>query len=458
MVWPPSPPPPAPRARACGRRSAWSSPPPRSTTRTGVDRRALRGPRDRGRAAHGQPADRACAATTSAQTYARAKSTMAIVVSPPSRAQAAAHPAQRRLAFDLAEGCPAHCQYCYLAGSLSGPPVTRVYADLDEILDGLAPYVGRGHDHEPQRRAPRRGDDLRGVLLHRPARARAPDRLAGSARSSTSARGTPTCSCAGRRSTTTSSASLGLDHARAHPRALLGQRAPVDALRGRHGPARGAASPRSARWRAAGYPVGLTIAPIMPLPDWREHYGALLDLRRRRARATSPASTSPPSSSPTASRRAPRRCSRLVPGDQLPPTTPASTTRSWSPTGTSSPTSTSPTSSPPIGPPGAEATIHLIPVDDPSAFGVVELDDDGSDPALRREAGAGHRAEQPDQRRDVRARAERARPHPDRAAGVDRAGDVPGWSPPAAASTRWPPTTTGSTPAAPSCTCRPTST
>ncbi len=28
----------------------------------------------------------------------------------------------------------------------------------------------------------------------------------------------------------------------------------------------------------AGYPVGLTIAPIMPLDGWRNHYGHLLDL------------------------------------------------------------------------------------------------------------------------------------------------------------------------------------
>ena len=27
----------------------------------------------------------------------------------------------------------------------------------------------------------------------------------------------------------------------------------------------------------AGYPVGLTIAPVMPVPDWREAYGQLLD-------------------------------------------------------------------------------------------------------------------------------------------------------------------------------------
>ena len=28
---------------------------------------------------------------------------------------------------------------------------------------------------------------------------------------------------------------------------------------------------------AAGYPVGLTIAPVMPVPRWREAYGQLLD-------------------------------------------------------------------------------------------------------------------------------------------------------------------------------------
>ncbi|HSU03903.1 MAG TPA: hypothetical protein VLK03_15240, partial [Nocardioides sp.] len=81
---------------------------------------------------------------TDRETYARAKSTLAVVVSPPSRRtlQPIAPSADWRV--DLAEGCPAHCQYCYLAGSLSGPPVTRVYADLDTILDGLVDYVGTG--------------------------------------------------------------------------------------------------------------------------------------------------------------------------------------------------------------------------------------------------------------------------------------------------------------------------
>jgi spore photoproduct lyase len=45
----------------------------------------------------------------------------------------------------------------------------------------------------------------------------------------------------------------------------------------------GATSPVPARIAAlaavaaAGYPVGLTLAPIMPVPGWREEYGALLD-------------------------------------------------------------------------------------------------------------------------------------------------------------------------------------
>src|SRR6185312_1685585 len=81
---------------------------------------------------------------TDSETYARAKSTMAIVVSPPSRRvlQPIAPSADWRV--DLAEGCPAHCQYCYLAGSLSGPPVTRAYANLDAILDNLPAYLGQG--------------------------------------------------------------------------------------------------------------------------------------------------------------------------------------------------------------------------------------------------------------------------------------------------------------------------
>ena len=78
------------------------------------------------------------------KAYALAKQTLAIVVAPPSkrRLQPIAPSADWRV--DLAEGCPAHCSYCYLAGSLKGPPITRVYANLDEILDGLPAYLGQG--------------------------------------------------------------------------------------------------------------------------------------------------------------------------------------------------------------------------------------------------------------------------------------------------------------------------
>src|SRR5687768_3808993 len=77
--------------------------------------------------------------------FMRAKDTLAVVVPAPSKRKLQPIAPSADWRFDLAEGCPAHCQYCYLAGSLSGPPVTRVYANIDEILDGLSEYVGRGH-------------------------------------------------------------------------------------------------------------------------------------------------------------------------------------------------------------------------------------------------------------------------------------------------------------------------
>jgi spore photoproduct lyase len=40
----------------------------------------------------------------------------------------------------LAEGCPAHCQYCYLAGSLQGPPAIRVFGNLTSILNNTLRY------------------------------------------------------------------------------------------------------------------------------------------------------------------------------------------------------------------------------------------------------------------------------------------------------------------------------
>ena len=78
------------------------------------------------------------------KAYALAKTTFAIVVSPPGQRKLQPIPPSADWQFHVAQGCPAHCQYCYLAGSLSGPPVTRAYANLPEILEGLRGYVGAG--------------------------------------------------------------------------------------------------------------------------------------------------------------------------------------------------------------------------------------------------------------------------------------------------------------------------
>ena len=83
-------------------------------------------------------------------TYNRAKRTLAVVASAPSSRKLQPIPPSADWQFHLAEGCPAHCQYCYLAGSLAGPPVIRAFADLPHILDNLPHYekpgAGRNED------------------------------------------------------------------------------------------------------------------------------------------------------------------------------------------------------------------------------------------------------------------------------------------------------------------------
>ena len=81
---------------------------------------------------------------TERETYARAKSTLAVVVAPPSALVPQPIPPSADWRIDLARGCPAHCQYCYLAGSIPGPPVIRVYANLDEVLAGIGTHAGQG--------------------------------------------------------------------------------------------------------------------------------------------------------------------------------------------------------------------------------------------------------------------------------------------------------------------------
>ncbi|MFD2998748.1 spore photoproduct lyase family protein [Pontibacter toksunensis] len=74
------------------------------------------------------------------ETYRNAKSTLAIVTAPASALKLQPIPPSADWQFHLAEGCPAHCQYCYLAGSLQGPPVIRAFANLPAILENLLHY------------------------------------------------------------------------------------------------------------------------------------------------------------------------------------------------------------------------------------------------------------------------------------------------------------------------------
>jgi spore photoproduct lyase len=77
---------------------------------------------------------------TEKETYKIAKNTLAIVNAPPSAFKLNPIPPSADFQFHLAEGCPAHCQYCYLAGSLQGPPAIRVFANLPLILQNTKNY------------------------------------------------------------------------------------------------------------------------------------------------------------------------------------------------------------------------------------------------------------------------------------------------------------------------------
>jgi spore photoproduct lyase len=73
-------------------------------------------------------------------TYNIAKRTLAVVTAPAGHFKLQPIPPSADWQFHLAEGCPGHCQYCYLAGSLSGPPVIRAFANLPQILENLVRY------------------------------------------------------------------------------------------------------------------------------------------------------------------------------------------------------------------------------------------------------------------------------------------------------------------------------
>ncbi len=206
------------------------------------------------------------------ETYRLAKTTLAVVVSPPSERKLQPIPPSADWQFHLARGCPAHCQYCYLAGSLPGPPVTRVFANLGEILGVLPGYEGRGTVTSRQAARAAEGTTFEASCYTDPLGL---EHLTGSLAATIEHFGAR--DGASLRFTTKFDAVeplLTLDHGR-RTRARFS----VNAAAGFEGgtatvPRRLAAMGAMA---AAGYPVGLTIAPIMPVEDWPDRYAELLD-------------------------------------------------------------------------------------------------------------------------------------------------------------------------------------
>jgi spore photoproduct lyase len=210
--------------------------------------------------------------------FMAAKDTLAVVVPPPSKRQLQPIPPSADFRLDLAEGCPAHCQYCYLAGSLGGPPITRVWADLDEVLDGLDAYVGHGAVTSGTAERGREGTTFEASCYTDPL---ALEHLTGGLARMVEHFGTHAWPGPVQLRATTKfddvAGLLDLPHGgRTRLRFSLNAAPVARRFEGATAtvPARIAALAAVA---AAGYPVGLTIAPIMPVEGWREEYGALLD-------------------------------------------------------------------------------------------------------------------------------------------------------------------------------------
>jgi spore photoproduct lyase len=203
-------------------------------------------------------------------TYDIAKRTLAVVTAPPSSFKLSPIPPSADWQFHLAEGCPAHCQYCYLAGSLQGPPVIRVFANLPQILENLAAYEkpGKATSFEVSCYTDPLGiEHLTGSLaeciryfgtrddahLRWVSKFDAVDEL------------------------------LNLPH-NGHTRCRISVNAAPVSGRFEGGtasvPSRLMALRRLAlppERGGGGYPVGLVIAPIMHIDDWEMHYGRLFD-------------------------------------------------------------------------------------------------------------------------------------------------------------------------------------
>jgi spore photoproduct lyase len=207
---------------------------------------------------------------TERETYTISKRTLAVVTAPPSQLKLSPIPPSADWQFHLAQGCPAHCQYCYLAGSLQGPPVIRVYANLPQILGNLKNY--EKPDQTTTYEASCYTDPL-GI-----------EHLTGSLAECIRYFGNR--ETAFLRWVTKFDAVDGLvdlpHHGHTRCRFSINA-APVSrfmeggtaSVPERLQAIRKLALPKEQG--GGGYPVGFVIAPIMPIQNWREEYGHLLD-------------------------------------------------------------------------------------------------------------------------------------------------------------------------------------
>jgi spore photoproduct lyase len=208
------------------------------------------------------------------RAYAEAKQTLAVVVAPPSKRRFQPIPPSADWRVDLAQGCPAHCSYCYLAGSLSGPPITRAYANLDEIVAAIPAHVGEGTITSRSKARAGEGTTFEASCYTDPL---AIEPITGSLAALVAWFGETNLDASLRFTSKFANVEplLGLAHrGRTRMRVSLN---PAAYARFEGGTARVADRLIAMRRMAdAGYPIGLTIAPIIAADGWREAYGELI--------------------------------------------------------------------------------------------------------------------------------------------------------------------------------------
>ena len=205
--------------------------------------------------------------------YRDAKRTLAVITASPSRRRLQPIPPSADWRFDLAEGCPAHCSYCYLAGSLAGPPIIRVYANLPEILAELPAAVGHGAVTSASAARADEGTTFECSCYTDPL---ALEHLTGHLASCITAFGAWYAPVQLRFTTKFDAVGplLNLAH--------NGRTRVRFSINARHAERHEGGAPRMKQRLAAlramalaGYPVGLTVAPIMRVPDWAAAYDQL---------------------------------------------------------------------------------------------------------------------------------------------------------------------------------------